>query len=246
MAGSNFYNSNASGYTSDSMGSGSWDDFYSGFTDPRKPIKPLGPNQPSGVVQNPNADQSRLMPDWLPSGNISTTPPVGTGLTSIPLPLPRPRPAIAPTANYMDTPEAAAAALAALGLGPDVLPPVPPATQVVPPALQAILAENPMFGTTLGGVPASVQIPNAMAGRMRISPNALIDGMKGRDNENGANYGGRSLGSDGIIRAYNNDTKRWDDLSQNSGRRQSPSQSYKKDRLGDRDMRRTRKPGPGR
>lgn len=96
-----------------------------------------------------------------------------------------------------------------------------------------------------GGNGVRSGLPNPFPGqRVTVSPSATIDGRAGRDNMAGANFQGRSLGGDGIVRALNHSTNRFENVSQN--RRLSPSQSRKTDSLGDRDMRQTRKPGPGR
>ncbi len=97
-------------------------------------------------------------------------------------------------------------------------------------------------GQPMGGLAAL--LGGSSAPRPTIAANAMIDGRAGRDNLAGANFMGRSVGTDGMVRAFNNDTRRFEDVSQN--RRLSPSQSRRTDSLGDRDMRQTRKPGPGR
>ncbi len=125
------------------------------------------------------------------------------------------------TANWMDDPVVAAAYLEQYGTLPGVAPPRP-ATQAIPASLQAVLAESQK----------SVMRP----ARQTIAANALIDGQRGRDNEPGANFMGRTVGSDGVVRAYNQASKRVENVSQN--RRPSPSESYKRDMFGNRDMRR--------
>lgn len=241
MAGTNYFNSNRSGY-SGSMGSGSWNDFYKGITPKAAP-----PTNNGGYVERSTSPGSpyltaaereqlyKTYPTLQPGYAAPTPAPAPAAQPPNVGPGPLPRPGYAPTAIDM-------AAINAQPAFPiDSAVPIP-ANPAVAEALAQRLAVP-------GGVPRqdtliSGENPMFMGQKVRVSPSALIDGRRGKDNEPGANYNGRSLGNDGVVRGYNQDTKRWDNLSANS--KPSPSQSYKKDSLGDRDMRQTRKPGPGR
>jgi hypothetical protein len=145
----------------------------------------------------------------------------------------------APTGGFVTKNQLAAIqSTAGLPVAAPAVPPPPP--QFITQDLMVPVTETVMVPVRTA---AASPVAPAVAPR-RIAANAMIDGMRGRDNLAGANFGGRSVGSDGVVRGYNRDTKRFEDLSQN--RRLSPSQSYKRDLLGNRDMRRTRIPGPGR
>lgn len=248
MANSSFYNSNAAGYSQPTTGaSSSWDDFYRGITPSR-----AAPGTTNGGLIERSPSPGPASPYMTAAERAQWEKLYGPGRAPVPtgapptqlasIPMPRPRPGYAPTSldiAAMNAPMPPAAMPTAVAAEMSTVPPVPAAAPPSGGQLAALLEAAQGLGGLLSGVlPGGSGMPVAPP-RPRIAANALIDGQRGRDNEPGANYMGRSVGSDGIVRGYNQDTKRFENLSQNS--KKSPSQSYKKDRLGDRDMRRTSK-----
>lgn len=227
MAGSNYFTSDKSGYRGET-GAGNWNDFYKSVgvgssrptTAQMQAIRAVPSDRGPSSMSRAEMDAFNRQYSYYPAPQNSAVAAIDSAVPSIgPGPGPRPRPGYAPTVLDM------AAINAQPAFPVDSAIPIP-----ANPAVTEALAQRI---TVRGGNPAPV------VARPKIAANALIDGQRGKDNMPGANYGGRSVGSDGVVRAYNQTTKRWDNLSQNS--RKSPSQSYKKDSLGDRDMRQTRK-----
>jgi hypothetical protein len=240
MANMTFFNSGPEGISHPATGKTStWDNFYRGIYPTRSTpgttnggyverTPSPGPSSPYMTAAE-RAEWDRLYRNPVPTG----APP--TQVASVPMP--RPRPGNAPT--ILDI--AAMNGMPAPPWMPTATPAVAAEMATTPPAqgggqLGALLDAVKGLGWLINGGAAAKPKP---APRPKVAANALIDGQRGKDNMPGANYMGRSVGTDGKVRAYNQDTKSWDNLSQNS--KPSPSQSYKKDSMGDRDMRQSSK-----